>query len=619
MSRSAHHRLRPRPARHLGLLAAAALLALSSPAAAKKAAPLAPPSQAVTEAIVDAIAEEMDRALAQLELPGAPRPYHISYKVTEVVVNDAVASLGHATSKKHRHFVNLECRVRVKIDGLDSGNFVVAGAEAIDGVAGTSLPLEATPRIARRAAWQVTDQAYKEALIQLRNKLDARTASGAGKSAPPSWTEVKGMVGEEEVRVPRLESLEDIVGRAERVSAELRGVPGLRDSRVALTSFLERRWYLTSDGTSITDTRRVSGVMLVVHGQAADGQELAQYFTRYGQTAADLPTDAELSREARNLAATIDALGRAPLIGRYAGPVLFEGEGAAGIVRYTLAPHLGGTPLPEGLRPQEAKLFGGALADKLGLRVMTPFLSIVDDPTTATSHGKAIIGGYRIDDEGVSGQRVEVVKDGVLRSLLTTRTPASPTDTSNGHARRTAKGGAFHGTATNLFVTARGGLPPAALKKRLLAEVRAAGLPHGIIIRRFDDAAVTAASEMSRRELLQMLSNADQSLPPPALLAYRVTPDGKEERVRGAQLGEVPIKAWRDVIAAGKTPTVFNFLASTDGYLEHKLGGVDDGFVPSSGIESSVTTPDLLFKELDLRPSTTGLRARPAVPPPGGR
>ena len=37
--------------------------------------------------IIDAIAEEMDRALAKLELPGAPKPYHISYKITEVVVN----------------------------------------------------------------------------------------------------------------------------------------------------------------------------------------------------------------------------------------------------------------------------------------------------------------------------------------------------------------------------------------------------------------------------------------------------------------------------------------------------------------------------------------------------
>ena len=75
--------------------------------------PKGPPSKAVTEEILDAVAEEMNRALS-LEIPGAPKPYHISYKITEVDVNDAAATLGHTTSKRNRHFVNIEARVRVK-------------------------------------------------------------------------------------------------------------------------------------------------------------------------------------------------------------------------------------------------------------------------------------------------------------------------------------------------------------------------------------------------------------------------------------------------------------------------------------------------------------------------
>ncbi len=607
-----------RASRRLHVIAAAALVALTAaPAAAKK--PAGPPSRAVTNEIIDAIAEEMDRAMKNLELPGAPRPSQISYKVTEVEVNDAVASLGHVTNKKHRHFVNIECRVRVKFDGIDNGNFVVAGGESIDGSAGTSLSFEATPRIARRAAWIVTDTAYKEALIQLRNKLDAaRAGSGGGLT---SWTTEKAVVSEEPVLVPPLESLDDVVARAEKLSAIFRGMPAIRDSRVALTSYLERRWYLTTEGTSVTDTRRASGVMIVAAGQAGDGQELAQYFSRYGQTFDDLPSDAELQKEARRLADNIVALAAAPLAERYSGPVLFEGEGAAGLVRWTLAPHLGSTPLPEGLSPQQAKLFGGALTDKVGLKVAAPSLNIVDDPTTSVVAGKAVIGGYKIDDEGVAAQRVEVVKDGMLKTLLSARTQvgADKGGQSNGHARRTAPGGAFHGTATNLIVSAKGGLAPAALRKKLLAEVKAAGLKHGLIIRQLDDAAITAATELSRRELIQMAVNANQALPPPTLLAYRVGLDGKETLVRGVQLAEVPIKAWKDVVATGKTPFVLNFLASTEDYLSHKVDGVNEGFVPSSGIESSVTTPDLLFKELDLVPSTFGLRARPLVPPPSAK
>jgi TldD protein len=594
---------------------AVALLCASGVALAGKL-PLGEPSRAVTEEILDAIAEEMNRSMTQLQIPGAPKPYHISYKITEVEVNDAAASLGSTTSRRQRHFVNLEARVRVGNPDLDNGNFVLPSDDGIDGVAGINLPLEATPRIARRAAWLATDTAYKEALIQLRAKMDARQAGGVGRTDIPSWTSHAPSVNEAVVLVPRLETLPEIEARAQRLSAGFRGQLHIRDSRVAITSYLERRWYLSTEGTSITDTRRASGIVVAASGQADDNQELNQYFLRYGRTAADLPSDAELTAEAKRLSATLLELAKAPVIEAYSGPVLFEGEGAVGIIRSALAPHLGGTPLPEGLPPQQAKQYGGAFSDKVGLRVLAPGLTLVDDPTAATGAGKALIGGYRIDDEGTPAQRVEVVRDGKLVSLLQSRTPSGRGASSNGHARRTADGGAFRGSATNLFVNAKGGVARKALLGKLLATVKAEGLPYGLIVRRFDDSAITAAPERSRRELVQLVKSSDIDLPPPALLAYRVYPGGKQELVRGVQLAEVPIRAWKDVMATSTEQTVYNFLAANEQWLELVIRGTDDGFVPSGGIESSIITPDLLFKEIDVVPSTLGQRPKPRIASP---
>ncbi len=577
---------------------------------------LGPPSRAVTSEILDAISEEMKRALTQLEIPGAARPYHIAYKITEVDVNDCAASLGFITSRRNRHFVNLEARVRVGSAQLDNSNFVVPGADDLDAVSGINLPLEATPRIARRAAWLVTDAAYKEALIQLRAKLEARKTGGSRPDVP-AWTKEQPVVGEEAVLVAPLETLDELETRAKNLSATFRDQPAIRDSRISVTSYLERRWYLTTEGTNVTDTRRASGVLISASGQADDGQLLPQYFLRYGHTAKDLPSDDELRGEAKKLIANITALQKAPLVEHYSGPVLFEGEGAVGLIRSTLAPHLGGTPVPEGLNPQEAKTFGGALTDKVGLHVLSSTLSIVDDPTAKDAAGHALIGGYRIDDEGVSAQRVEVIKDGVLKTLLTSRTPSGKNQTSNGHARRTADGGAFHGSATNLLVSGKGAVPRKALEQRLLAAATGEGLKYAIVIRRFDDAAITAAPEFSRRELYAMIKSTDQQLPPPAVLAYKVYPNGKEELVRGVQLAEVPIRAWKDVIGVSRELTAYNFLAANEGQLQLRLsGGTEDGFVPSSGIESGVVTPDLLFKELDVSGSAAGERPAPVLPKP---
>jgi predicted Zn-dependent protease len=585
---------------------------------APKASPsLGPPSKAVTAEILDAIAEEMGRAMTQLEIPGAPKPYHIAYKITEVDVNDCAASLGYTTSRRNRHFVNLEARVRVGTPQLDNGNFVVPGADELDAVAAINLSLEATPRIARRAAWLVTDSAYKEALIQLRAKLEARKTAG-GHPDVPGWTTEKPVVSEDAVLVPPLETLDELETRARTLSAGFRDQPAIRESRVAVTSYLERRWYLTTEGTSVTDTRRASGVVISATGQADDGQLLHQYFLRYGQTARDLPSEDELKTDTRKLVDSIVALQKAPMMDHYTGPVLFEGEGAVGLIRAALAPHLGGTPVPEGLNPQEAKAFGGQLTDKVGLKVLAPSLTIVDDPTLHEGAGKALIGGYKIDDEGVASQRVEVIKDGTLKTLLTSRTPSAKNQASNGHARRIAEGGAFHASTTNLFVSGKGAVPRKALEQRLVGAAQGDGLKYGLVIRRFDDAAITAAPEFARRELYAMIKSTDPHLPPPTVLAYRVYPGGKEELVRGVQVAEVPIRAWKDVIGVSREMTTYNFLAANESQLQLRLGGgTEDGFVPSSGIESSIVTPDLLLRELDVGGSAAGERPLPLLAKPG--
>jgi hypothetical protein len=90
--------------------------------------------------------------------------------------------------------------------------------------------------------------------------------------------------------------------------------------------------------------------------------------------------------------------------------------------------------------------------------------------------------------------------------------------------------------------------------------------------------------------------------------------------VRGVQLNEVPIRAWKDILAVGKDLTVYNFLASDQHQLALRLtGGTDDGFVPSGGIESSIITPDLLLKEIDISGALTVVRPTPAVGKPAAK
>ncbi len=602
----------------VALTALLATLGVSTASAKKIVVPTAPASKAVTTKILDAVSEELERALSSMRIPGAPAPYFIGYKITEVDVNDVVASLGSITDEKERDSVTLQADVHVGSYQKDNSNFIASGRENLDGTATVGLALEASPARARRSAWLATDQAYKEAIAQWQAKNEA-IAAGASNNTPKvaSYSKTKAIVTEERVSVARLTKNSDLSIRAARVSAAFRDYRHIRDSRVAFTSFLENRWYLNSEGTNAADTRRVEGVSIVATAQAEDGQEITLYFTRYDQSGRGLPTDKELIARVKEMADKLEQLSKAPLVANYTGPILFEGQGAVGIVRDSLAPHLTGTPPPVGASSTDARL-AGKLAGRIGLKVVSDLISVVDDPSTNKVGRRFVIGGYKFDDEGVAPKRVEVVKKGRLVELLTSRTPNSAVFESNGHARLGMPGGVFRGSATNLMISGTKGKSAKQLRKALLAEAKAQGLPYAIIIRQLDDVALSANTEISRVALVQILQSMNRQAPPVATLAYRIYPNGKEELVRGVQLEPVSMRSWRDIFAVGKSPTLLNFLATTNdrfGFVQ-RITGVGPGRVPSAGIESSISTPALLFRELDIKTSKYGLRPQAAIPAP---
>ncbi len=68
-----------------------------------------------------------------------------------------------------------------------------------------------------------------------------------------------------------------------------------------------------------------------------------------------------------------------------------------------------------------------------------------------------------------------------------------------------------------------------------------------------------------------------------------------------------------DLIGVGKSTTLKNFLAATDDPLMQRITAIASGRVPSAGIETSVTNPELLFRELDHKASKYGLRNKAAI------
>jgi len=257
---------------------------------------------------------------------------------------------------------------------------------------------------------------------------------------------------------------------------------------------------------------------------------------------------------------------------------------------------------------QSTNILPSELESRLNARVLPDFFDVVDDPTQRTLDGKPLVGFYEFDLEGVRPKPVSIVEKGLLKSVLTTRTPVPNFPTSNGHARLPGNYGARSAAIGNLFVKVSESTPLAALKQQLTTMVTQLNKPYGILIRKLDYPYSGSGGEL--QALAQANAQAGGAARPlsPPLLVYRVYPDGREELVRGLRFRGVTARSLRDVMAASQETAVFEFVNTTTALALLGSGGY---LAPTS-----VIAPGLLFEELEFDIPREQLPKPPTVPPP---
>ena len=114
---------------------------------------------------------------------------------------------------------------------------------------------------------------------------------------------------------------------------------------------------------------------------------------------------------------------------------------------------------------------------RVGSRVLPETFSVQDTPSLARFDNREVAGAYAVDDEGVPAQDVTLCEKGVLKTLLTSRTPQKGFLTSNGHGRNgRAQAGVFQ-------LQSSAAVPAATLKEKYLARLKADGREFGYVVR----------------------------------------------------------------------------------------------------------------------------------------
>jgi predicted Zn-dependent protease len=555
-----------RGACYLGVGAAAVCLTLVLTAV--------PPLGAQESPTLAALQDELKRSIADLRMKDEPPPYYIAYEVEDMSDTSLQAKLGALVEDGSRRFRALRVEVRVGDYAFDSSRFF-SGNRGGGSDGAVLAPLDDDYDAMRRQLWLATDAAYKRAVNVFARKKAAFQNRAGTESIPdfskeaPVETVLPGMA-------PGRPN-QEWVDRVRQISAVFASAADIHSSDVSLSETRGTRYYVNSEGfKSVVPIQSVS-LRVAADTQSDDGTVLRDSFSLVENRAQDLPTVAEIVERSRDLATRLSGERRAPIGEEYTGPVLIEGEAASDLIAEELVPLMLARRAPDADNPRATQAAQSQITPfltRIGLRVLPDAFSVSDTPSLTVYGGRPVPGAFAVDDEGVKAKDVSLVENGKLVTLLTSRTPQRKLLQSNGHGRGgAAQAGVFQMRSAQA-------VPAAELKAKYLELLKAQDKPFGYIVRGIGSASGQGAAG------------------PVILQLARVTPDGKEDVVRGLRFATIAPTAFRNILDASEERELHSYFAGP------------------AGTVVSVVAPNLIFEELEIQKVQDVNQRPPIVPSP---
>jgi predicted Zn-dependent protease len=441
-----------------------------------------------------------------------------------------------------------------------------------------TLSFEDKPEAIKNILWENTDQTYKNAMQRYNNVKANVAATVASEDKSDDFTRETP----EQYIEPRLQFKDLKFNESEWIKKLKKYGNAFSENKeifranTSLNVELVRKYFIDSEGAVIAENAYAFRMQISASSIAEDGMELPVYKNYYAKDMKDLPSDEQILKDVKSLSNMITELRKAPVAESYTGPALMTSE-AAGVFFHEIFGHR-----VEGARlkkESDAQTF----KKKIGESVLPEDISIIFDSQLKKYRGIPLNGSYVFDDEGVRGQRVEVVKNGILRTFLMSRTPIEGFSHSNGHGRAVIQLDNVT-RQSNMIIESSKPKSSKELREMMIEQLKKEGKPYGYIFDLVNGGFTTTGRYMP---------NAFNVTP---LIVYRIFADGKpDELVRGVDLVGTPLSIFSQVVACGDDFGAFN------GYC-----GAESGSLPVSCV-----APTLYIKMIE-----TQKKAKSSTQPP---
>ncbi len=533
-----------------------------------------------------AMKDEMDRNLSALKLDKLQSPYYIGYTITDAKIYSTEAQLGALVNTTDAPRRTQSVSVLVGDNQRNNLNFV--NEDNMFGNSGSSFYIPMTMEndydAIRRALWVSTDARYKSAA----ELFEAKIATIKQQNLPKEELDLPDCVAvpplDKSIQAPEMKFDKALVERhAKDLSAVFTNYPNFTNSSVTMYVYTADALYLNNEGIKYKVPFSLICVNVQASATAADGEPLSDHLDIYARSFEQLPTFETLKKRVEEMAANFEKLREAPAISEsYSGPVMFEGEVVGEIIERCFVNNANGLLASRKsvvgfTDPWMLSRYGGSIPKENTLEQMTGKKVISREFSVTALHdqqvynGQPLLGYYEFDAQGVvPAPRVELIKDGVLKALLTDRVPTMKNTTSTGNSVLMLSGGSLHASLSSgvLEFTSTVTKSDTALKNALIAAAKEEDYEYAYIVRK--------------------MSKTSNVLP---VLIYRISvKDGKEELLRSAKLSDLTLKSFKRVIGVSDTQIVFN-----------TLNRGRRGYRPQGGAPASFIVPNaIVFQELEI-------------------
>ncbi len=544
--------------------------------------PFAPAS--AQDPMLDLLRDELKYDMEQLSKTENP-PYYMNFRVIETsqnVVRATFGTLQESTFKEARSFIP-----QIRLGSYDFDNFhgMVNGVPTswFSGPSTVYIPMGNNEKALRQAMWSEVNNRYKFAIEQYERLKAAEKVYTKTDDKAPDFSDAKvekyfdQPFTQEELAFDRQKFEEKL----KKYSALFLKNPHIITGEASMSYVCTRKYFVSSEGAEIAENNRSARIFITGMMKTDDGMELPLNLSYFAFDPDDMPSDEKIIADVEHLIATLDKMRTAPIVEPYTGPAMLAGE-ASGVFFHEIFGHR-----TEAQRMKNDS-DGQTFKKMIGQQVLPKHFSAYDDPTLKNFEGQDMNGYYVFDDQGVRGQRVEIVDNGTLKGFLTTRVPTDEFNQSNGHARASA---AYDPASrqSNLLITTDKPKTMEQLRKILIKEAKAQKKEYAYYFVNVNGG-YTQTGRTS--------PNAFNVTP---LEVYRIYVDGRpDELVRGVDLIGTPLSMFSSIIEGSDKTSVFTGIC-----------GAESGWVPVTA-----SSPDIVVKKVEMQRKSKSMQTPPALPRP---